>query len=433
VSAGAPRTAIEVAGLVKIYPTARRLRDALRLLMRPSRPPTSGKLALDALSFGVESGSSLGVVGRNGSGKTTLLRVLAGALRPTSGSVRVEGRVAALLDLGAGVDPEFTGRENALLLGVLAGSTRREMEARVDRVREFSGLGGAFDEPVRGYSAGMVLRLAFATAVHADPDVLLVDEVLAVGDAFFQQRCLRRIRDLQARGCTSVLVTHDPAAVISFCDQALWLEHGRVACAGDPAKVVREYMGARYRDEAALDEAPLAAADFARAEEADVEPAHGIANVDHRYGDERAAIEGIALRGATGEPLASPAAGELLRVVITIRSRARIDAPIVGFTLRGHLGEIITATNTAYERRELPGLDPGDRISVEFALRWPPFASGTFSLSPAVADGTLDRHHMSDWIDNALVTEAPNPEVRYGWLKLPDVSVRYSLERGEAP
>jgi ABC-type polysaccharide/polyol phosphate transport system ATPase subunit len=433
VSGGARRTAIEVAGLVKIYPASGRLRDALRLLLRPSRPPTSGKLALDALSFGVEAGSSLGVVGRNGSGKTTLLRVLAGALRPTSGSVRVEGRVAALLDLGAGIDPEFTGRENALLLGVLAGSTRREMESRVDRVREFSGLGGAFDEPVRGYSAGMVLRLAFATAVHADPDVLLVDEVLAVGDAFFQQRCLRRIRDLQARGCTSVLVTHDPAAVISFCDQALWLEHGRVACAGDPAKVVREYMGARYRDEAALDDSPLAPVEVARAVEADVAPAHGIANVDHRYGDERATIEGIALRGAAGQPLASPVAGELLRVVVTIRSRARIDAPIVGFTLRGHLGEIITATNTAYERRELPALAPGDRISVEFALRWPPFASGTFSLSPAVADGTLDRHHMNDWIDNALVTEAPNPEVRYGWLKLPDVSVRYSLERGDAP
>jgi hypothetical protein len=126
-------------------------------------------------------------------------------------------------------------------------------------------------------------------------------------------------------------------------------------------------------------------------------------------------------------------AGALLRVVITIRSRARIDAPIVGFTLRGHLGEIITATNTAYERRELPALAPGDRISVEFALRWPSFASGTFSLSPAVADGTLDRHHMSDWIDNALVTEAPNPDVRYGWLKLPDVAVRYALERGSTP
>jgi ABC-type polysaccharide/polyol phosphate transport system ATPase subunit len=432
VTSRAERTAIEVAGLVKIYPGAGRLRDALRLLLRPARAATAGKLALDGVSFGVEAGSSLGVVGRNGSGKTTLLRVLAGSLRPSQGSVRVDGRVAALLDLGAGIDPEFTGRENALLLGMLAGATRREIDERVGPVREFSGLGAAFDEPVRGYSAGMVLRLAFATAVHADPDVLLVDEVLAVGDAFFQQRCLRRIRELQARGCTSVLVTHDPAAVISFCDQALWLEHGRVACAGDPAKVVREYMGARYRDEAALDESPLEARSAGLAEEVELEPAHGIANVDHRYGDERATIEGIALRDERGGPLAAPAAGELLRVVITIRGRARIDAPIVGFTLRGHLGEIISATNTAYERRELPPLAAGDLLSVEFALHWPPFASGTFSLSPAVADGTLDRHHMNDWIDNALVTEAPNPEVRYGWMKLPDVAVRYALDRGEA-
>jgi len=304
---------------------------------------------------------------------------------------------------------------------MLAGATRHEMADRVDRVRGFSGLGAAFDEPVRGYSAGMVLRLAFASAVHADPDVLLVDEVLAVGDAFFQQRCLRRIRELQARGCTCVLVTHDPAAVISFCDQALWLEHGRAACAGDPAKVVREYMGARYRDEAALDESPLAPRSVERAEEVELAPARGIANVDHRYGDERATIEGIALRDERGGPLAAPAAGELLRVVITIRGHARIDAPIVGFTLRGHLGEIITATNTAYERRQLPPLGAGDRLSVEFALRWPPFASGTFSLSPAIADGTLDRHHMNDWIDNARVPSADHILPGFQGLKAGDV------------
>jgi hypothetical protein len=250
-----------------------------------------------------------------------------------------------------------------------------------------------------------------------------------VGDAFFQQRCLRRIREVQSRGCTTVLVTHDPAAVISFCDQALWLEQGRIACAGDPAKVVREYMGARYRDATALDEPPIATPKATRALEADVEPARGIPNVDHRYGDERATIEGIALRDAEGRSLAAPVAGALMRVVITIRSRARIDAPIVGFTLRGHLGEVVSATNTTYEGRDLPVLEPGDRITVEFVLRWPPLASGTFSLSPAVADGTLDRHHMNDWIDNALVTEAPNPDVRYGWLRIPDVAVHYALER----
>jgi ABC-type polysaccharide/polyol phosphate transport system ATPase subunit len=370
------------------------------------------------------------VIGRNGSGKTTLLRLLAGVLEPTTGKVSVRGRVAALIDLAAGVDPGFTGSENALLLGMLAGSARAEMGELLGPIRDFSGLGSAFDEPVRGYSAGMVLRLAFAAAVHAEPEILLVDEVLAVGDAFFQQRCLRRIRSLQERGCTTVLVTHDPSAVISFCDRAMWLEHGRIACAGEPSKVVREYMGARYGETASLEESLLTSEVPVAEGDVEIEPARGIPNVDHRYGDQRAVIVGVVLRDAAGRSLAEPRAGEMVKVVVTCLCREALRAPIVGFTLRSRLGEVVSASNTAYEGRPLPGLEPGDRITVEFALKWPGFASGTFAFSPAIAEGTLDRHHMSDWIDNAMVAEVANPEVRYGWLRLEEVSVQWSLQRG---
>jgi ABC-type polysaccharide/polyol phosphate transport system ATPase subunit len=427
---GARPSSIEVENLGKIYPPATGIGAALRALLGRQGQGRGGRLALKEVDFALEPGSSLGVIGRNGSGKTTLLRLLAGVLQPTSGSVRVRGRVAALLDLGAGIDPAFTGRENALLLGMLAGSTRAEMRPRVELIREFSGLGGDFDEQVRGFSAGMVLRLAFAAAVHAEPEVLLVDEVLAVGDAFFQQRCLRRIRSLQDQGCTTVLVTHDPSALISFCDQAIWLEHGRIACAGDPSKVVREYMGARYRNDAALEESPLP--EDAPADDGDnsIEPALDIPHVDNRYGDQRAVILGVELRNPRGRRVTSPRAGEQIRVVVTCRCRESVRAPIVGFTLRTRLGDVVTATNTAYEGRRLPGLGPDDTVTVEFTMRWPAFASGIFSFSPAIAEGTLDRHHMNDWIDNAFVIEAANPEVRYGWLRLEEVSVRWSVERG---
>jgi ABC-type polysaccharide/polyol phosphate transport system ATPase subunit len=425
--------AIEVSGLRKVYPAGWHLGDTLRLLC--GRPPraANGRTALDGLALRLERGGALGVLGRNGSGKTTLLRILAGSLAPSAGAVRVRGRVAALIDLGAGLDPALSGRENALLLGVFSGVSQRGMQACLEGVKEFSGLGAAFEQPVRGYSDGMRLRLAFGAAVHSAPDVLLIDEVLAVGDAFFQQRCLRRIRELQGQGATVVLVTHDPSAVFSFCDRALWLEHGRIACEGEPAKVVREYMGARYRDDVALEEAPLPADAESGDDGEDLEPAPSVPHVDHRYGDGRARIEGVALRDADGRPLGMPIAGERLRVVITARCEAPLAEPIVGFTLRGRLGEVLSATNTAYEGRRLPSLRAGDRISVEFALRWPPFASGAFSISPAIADGTLDRHHMSDWVDNALVTEASNPAVRYGWIRMEGVAVRWSLHQDDRP
>ena len=236
--------AISIESVRKAYLLQATLRDALRALAF-GRLSSTGKEALAGIDLEIEAGTTLGVVGRNGSGKTTLLRILAGVLRPTEGRVRTNGRIAGLLELSAGIDPNFSGGENAILLGVMAGATRREMRARLDAIREFSGLGEAFDQPVRSYSSGMSLRLAFSTAVHSDPEILLIDEVLAVGDAFFQQSCLLRIRQLQARGCTIVLVTHDPSAVLGFCSRAIWLEHGRIVCSGDPAKVVREYLGSR--------------------------------------------------------------------------------------------------------------------------------------------------------------------------------------------
>ena len=213
------RAVIRVTGLRKDYSLDDGFRRVWRTLLR--RPNERVKAALGGIDLVVEAGATIGIVGRNGSGKTTLLRILAGALRPTAGRVETHGRVAALLDLGAGIDPAFTGRENALLLGVLAGATRRQMHAALPAVQAFSGLGGAFDQPVRTYSQGMTLRLAFAAAAHADPDLLLIDEVLAVGDAFFQQRCLMRIRELQQKGCTVLVVTHNTGAIFSFCNETI--------------------------------------------------------------------------------------------------------------------------------------------------------------------------------------------------------------------
>ena len=204
------------------------------------RPDKRYVRAIDSVSFSVEQGTMLGVIGRNGSGKTTLMRLLAGAYRPNSGTIKILGQTT-LLSLGVGFHPDFTGRENVKISGLILGLTPREIQTRFDEIVEFSELGEFIDAPVRTYSAGMYLRLAFSIAISVDPDVLLLDEVLAVGDEAFAAKCFRRIQQFKHRGKTIVLVTHDAQTVVAWCDSALWLEHGKARMYGAPPDVVTAY------------------------------------------------------------------------------------------------------------------------------------------------------------------------------------------------
>jgi ABC-type polysaccharide/polyol phosphate transport system ATPase subunit len=200
--------------------------------------------ALEGVSFAVESGKAFGIIGSNGSGKSTLLKILTGMLKPTSGTVEVSGRVAALIELGAGFHPEISGRENVFINGAVLGLSKREIESRYDDIIEFSGLQDFIEEPVKNYSSGMYVRLGFAVAIHTDPDVLLIDEVLAVGDEAFQHRCLRRIEEFLARGKTLVLVSHSLELVEQFADEVLWIEGGRKRLQGSPRRVADAYRHA---------------------------------------------------------------------------------------------------------------------------------------------------------------------------------------------
>ena len=231
--------ALQVNKVYKSYPGP----FALLRELSSGRPSHRRFAALESVSFQVGSGESFGIVGNNGAGKTTLLKILAGACVPTGGDVRVEGRVAALLELGVGFDPEFTGRRNLYFGGALAGFSREEIARRESGIIEFSGLGGEIDRPVKTYSAGMMLRLAFSLATSFEPEVLIVDEVLAVGDGEFQSRCLDRIQGLRDRGCTAVLCSHALHQIEAFCSRALWLHRGRVQAMGPSREVV-----GRYRD-----------------------------------------------------------------------------------------------------------------------------------------------------------------------------------------
>jgi len=222
------------------------------LLQIGRRVHTSPFWALREVSFAIQSGESVGIIGANGAGKSTLLRLLCGLGRPTTGQVRIEGRVAALLELGAGFHPQLTGRENLYVSAIISGLSRRDVTGLFDTIVEFSELGSFIDQPLRTYSSGMQMRLGFSIAIHVDPAVLIIDEALAVGDGHFQQKCLDRIESFRRAGKTLLIVSHDMATIRSFCTRALWLQNGHLVGDGPSEDIVTEYEAAIQHQEALL-------------------------------------------------------------------------------------------------------------------------------------------------------------------------------------
>ncbi|HTN44078.1 MAG TPA: ABC transporter ATP-binding protein, partial [Nitrospiria bacterium] len=225
--------AIEVNNLTKIYKLYSSPKDRLKEILTRKKHHHDF-YALNDVSFTIEKGQTVGIIGQNGSGKSTLLQIICGVLQPTCGSVRANGRIAALLELGAGFNPEFTGRENVYMNGALMGFSREDMDRRFPEIEAFAEIGEFIDQPVKTYSSGMYVRLAFSSAVNIDPEILVVDEALSVGDMYFQHRCISRMESFRAEGKTIVLVTHDINLVKSFCDKAVLMDHGRVFDSGDP-------------------------------------------------------------------------------------------------------------------------------------------------------------------------------------------------------
>src|SRR5271170_5156657 len=255
--------------------------------------------ALRDVSFEIQRGETFCVVGENGSGKSTLLQICAGILQPTSGDVTVHGRVAALLELGSGFNPEFSGRDNVYLNGAILGLSTKDMDQRFPEIETFAEIGDFIDQPVKTYSSGMVVRLAFAVAIHLDPEILLVDEALSVGDVYFRQRCMRKVHELRARGITILFVSHSTGDVKALGDRAAWLDHGRLMAIGKTDVVITQYLAAmNAKDARYLAHDALVHPQHISNPPAEIEGT--IPNIDHRFGDGRAEILGIAIYKDTG-------------------------------------------------------------------------------------------------------------------------------------
>lgn len=446
---------IRASALGKCYETyAAPHHRLLDLLWRRKVPRAHVFWSLRDLSFSVRRGEAIGVIGRNGAGKSTLLQLLCGTLEPTEGEVEVRGRIAALLELGAGFNPEFTGLENVYLNAAILGLTRAQIDARLDDILAFAEIGDFVHEPVKHYSSGMFLRLAFAVVAHVDADVLIVDEALAVGDAVFAQKCMRFLREFRKRGVL-FLVSHDLPSVTSLCDRALWLERGLLRMAGSAKDVTEAYMEAIYAERQRVE--PVASRRGGRAADAKGEVAadeifpqdarrdlliHSRIRNDIQamsfepdargFGTGQVRVESVTIRDQKQQPLAWLVGGEELTLEIRFRTYAQASQLIVGFMLKDRLGQILFGENTYLACLDaVPVFEAGAHGAARFSFRMPYLPSGDYSISVGIAEGTQEHHVQHHWVHDALIMRCVAAHVTHGLLGVPMSSIRLQVLHDE--
>lgn len=417
-----PQAIVEFRGVSKNYPMYSSPRARLKELLCLNLVSFHHDFAaLSDVSFEIHRGETFCIVGENGSGKSTLLQIVAGILHPSRGDVVVSGRVAALLELGTGFNPEFTGRQNVYMNAAILGLSHREINAKFSRIEEFAEIGVFIDQPVKTYSSGMMIRLAFSVAIHVEPEILLVDEALSVGDIYFRQRCMRKVHEMRDAGVTILFVSHAIADVKALGDRAMWLNAGRIKELGNTDAVVTRYMAAMAeKDNVYLASTSSTVQEGLHDSSTAPEIVDTIPNVDHRFGDGRAQVIGIAVLDATGTPLYLLETSSTIVVRISVRALENISQPIVGFMMRNHIGLDFAGTNTAREAFDLPPMAVGDVYTVDFHVQIPLLYPSAFSFSPAIAEGTLHSYRTCDWVDNAIVLQmrSAHGEV-YGYIHLP--------------
>jgi len=400
-----PRAAIEVTRVSKIYRRFSHrkqfatLKSALlsRSLIKNLRPDETFT-ALNDVSLTVPRGRTLGVIGRNGSGKSTLLKLVAGITKPSSGTVKVGGRISALIELGAGFHPEISGRENVFINGIMLGLTKRQVAQRFDEIVEFAEMKDFIDAPVKTYSSGMYMRLGFAVAIHVDPEVLLVDEVLAVGDEGFTHKCLDKFAEFKRRGKTILLVTHSLGMVERFCDEALWLDAGRIKGSGDPKRIVGAYLtdieqreerelasgDARARESVSAAARPSEAAPSPSDQpvETATEPADMFRATEGRWGSREVEITGVTFMGHDGESGHVFHSGDSMEVRIHLRAPVPIADFVVGIGIFNAEGVCCYGTNTSIE--ELTGERLNGEAEAIFAIEALDLVEGTYKMDVAI-------------------------------------------------
>jgi len=386
--------------------------------------------AVKNISINIEPKETVGIVGSNGSGKSTLLQLICNILTPTAGEIEVRGRVSALLELGSGFNPEFTGRENININAAIMGLTPEEIRSRFEKIVDFADIGDFIDQPVKTYSSGMYVRLAFASAVNVSPDILLVDEALSVGDIRFQQKCMAKMKSFCKDG-TVLFVSHDTAAILEFCSRAIWIEGGEIRMDGYPKRVAEKYLEYMYESDTSRDISLQVAKgedrDQNRPLDTDIsEDLQPVTSEIRKFGNRNANILRVGIR-SNDEIAGAVYSGKPCEIVVIFETHQDIANPIVGFLIKDRMGRDIIGDNTALLRKNLPSLSSGIIYKTSFIIgHWPNIFGGEYTLSVGVADGRLEDHVACQWVHDVIAFESIPLRSPAGIFSILDMDVKFS-------
>lgn len=433
--------AISLKNVSKCFKRYDRPVDKLKEVLLPTKSYAQEFWALKDINLNICKGETFGIIGQNGSGKSTLLQIIVGTLTPTTGQVFVNGRVSALLELGSGFNPEFTGRQNVFFNGRILGLSQEEIETKFDDIAAFADIGDFIDQPVKTYSSGMFVRLAFAVAVNVEPDILVVDEALAVGDGIFVHKCMAKIKDFQDLGGTILFVSHDSGSISRLCSQAMWINEGKLVEKGEPAEICKHYQAWMYQEinnsQKLLVKEKLPVGKFDHQNLKDEvnsgflmkkinnpyteKPYSGFQNME-RFGTGRAEIINIESLDSNSQAINFIYPGEEIYFKVTTIAHDEIEKPIIGCSLYDRLRTPLTAWNTYQLGKKLMKINKGSIITTIFSFKWPEINGGSYIIEPAVADGTQDNHEMLDWLQCGYVINSSVTEITFGIFKIPNIN-----------
>lgn len=370
---------IQCEGVQKKYALYKKRSDQLLENLMPGKKSYhTDFFALNGITFNVKKGECVGIIGKNGSGKSTLLKILTGVLTPSSGTAIINGRVAALLELGAGFNPEYTGYENIYLNGTIMGYSREEMEQRIPEIISFADIGDFINQPVKIYSSGMFVRLAFAVAISVDPDVLIIDEALAVGDVFFQLKCYKKFEDFKKQGKTILFVSHDQSSIIKYCDRAILLNEGNLICDTTTKEAIDCYKELLVN--ASAENVDMNCSETAAISTVSWKSNYRLNEKTLEYGDKTAEIVDFGVFDANGKITSTYFRNEEYEIRMKVVFREPADSPIFAITFKDFMGLEIAGTNTMQENIETGTFRPGETATVSFRARFP-FQNQPFFLS----------------------------------------------------
>lgn len=436
--------AIRIKGLSKSYQIYDTPQARLKQFVMPRLQKLVGRSgkqyykdfnAVDDVSFEVKKGETVGIIGRNGSGKSTLLQMICGTLSPTGGVVETHGRIAALLELGSGFNPEFSGRENVYMNAAVLGLTKAEVDERFDKITTFADIGDFIEQPVKTYSSGMTVRLAFAVIAHVDADILIIDEALAVGDAFFSQKCMSFLRDFMKTG-TVLFVSHDTSSIKSLCSYVVWIEKGAVIGEGSPKDTCELYLEAFFEAQQGKGSTTklrkvekTAASIVAKDQRLEFINASNLRNDleifsfdpdASSFGKGGARIQNVQLLDDSEQPLAWVVGGEKVILRICVQTDESLDSPIVGFHVKDRLGQTLFGDNTYLTHQHSPiNCAQKEELVADFTFSMPVFPAGEYSITAAIANGTQQVHVQHHWIHDAVMFKSDSTSVSTGLVGIP--------------